>query len=203
MPKLYYSPGLCSLSPHIALYEAGLTFTTEKVDLATKKTETGADFNAINPKGYIPALQLDDGSVMAEGAAIVLWIASQAPAGKLSPAIGTPDYFKMVEWLVFIGTEIHKSYTPLFNPAVNDDAKAVLKEKLKLRLSTADKLLGKGPYVMGQNFTVADGYLFTVLGWLGFQNLEITPWPNLAAFRETMLKRPAVIEAMKAEGLIS
>jgi glutathione S-transferase len=203
MPKLYYTPGVCSLSPHIALYEAGLSFTKEKVDLATKKTETGADFKALNPKGYVPAFQLDDGTMMTEGPAIVLWIASQVPAGKLAPAMGTPEYFKVLEWLVFIGTELHKNFGPLFNPAVNDDAKAAIKERLKLRLSTANELLGKGPYVMGSTFTVADGYLFTVTGWMPKMDLDIAQWPNLAAFRETMLKRPSVIEAMKAEGLIS
>jgi len=203
MPKLYYAPGVCSLSPHIALREAGLSFTMEKVDLAAKKTESGVDFKAINPKGYVPALQLDDGTLMTEGAAIVLWIASQAPVGKLAPAMGTPEFFKLLEWLTFIGTELHKGLGPTFNPAVNDDAKAAILERAKLRFSAADALVGNGPYVTGANFTVADGYLFTVLGWLPKVGLDINQWPNLARLRETVGKRPAVIEAQKAEGLLS
>ncbi len=203
MPKLYYAPGVCSLSPHIALCETGLPYTLEKVDLSTKKTETGADFTAINPKGYVPALQLDDGTLLTEGSVIALWIAAQAPAAKLAPAANTPEYFKLLEWLTFIATELHKNCGPLFNPAVNDEAKVPLKERLKLRLTTADTLLGKGPYVSGETFTVADGYLFTVLGWIPKLGIDLTEWGNLSRFRDTLAKRPSVIAAMKAEGLLS
>jgi len=202
MPKLFYSPGLCSLSVHIALREAALPFTLEKVDLATKTTETGADFKAMNPKGYIPALQLDDGTLLTEGAAIGLWIAAQAPAGTLTPALGSSGYFKVVEWLTFIGTELHKGLGPIFNPAINDEAKNAIRERAKLRFTAADTLVGKGPYVTGENFSVADGYLFTVLGWLPKVGLDINQWPNLVRFQETMSKRPSVIEAQKAEGLL-
>ena len=142
MPKLYYAPGVCSLSPHIALRVAGLPFTLEKVDLATKKTETGADFKAINPKGYVPALQLDDGTLLTEGTAIVLWIASQAPEGKLVPKLGTSGYFKVLEWLTFIGTELHKGLGPTFNPAVTGDSRNAIQERAKLRFSAADALVG-------------------------------------------------------------
>lgn len=199
--KLYYTAGVCSLSPHIALLEAGLPFELEAVNLATKVTETGADFKAINPKGYVPALQLDDGSVLTEGAAIVLYIASKAPAGHLAPAPGTSEYFHLLEWLVFIGTELHKSFTPLFNPAMPNDGKEVSKVRLRLRLDTANTMVGNGPYVMGDTFTVADGYLFTVLGWIPKVGLNLADWPNLARFRQTMTARPNVQAALKAEGL--
>ena len=201
MPKLFYTPGVCSLSPHIALREAGLDFTLEKVDLATKVTETGIDFKAINPKGYVPALQLDDGTLLTEGGAIVLWIASQAPVGKLVPALGSSGYFKVLEWLVFIGTELHKGLGPLFNPAVTDSSKAALKDRVILRFTAANDLVGKGPYVTGDNFTVADSYLFTVLSWLPRLGLDLAQWPNLARLFETVGQRPAVIETLKAEGL--
>jgi len=202
MPKLFYAPGVCSLSPHIALRVAGLPFTLEKVDLGTKITETGADYKAINPKGYVPALQLDDGTLLTEGAAIVLWVASQAPEGKLVPALGSPGYFKVLEWLTFIGTELHKGLSPLFNQAVTGESKAALSDRVKLRLTTADALVGNGPFVTGSTYTVADGYLFTVLGWLPKLGLDLAQWPNLARFRETVGKLPDVIEAQKAEGLL-
>lgn len=199
--KLYYKAGACSLSPRIALLEAGLPFDVEAVDLASKITETGKDFKAINPKGYIPALELDDGSVLTEGAAIVLYVASKAKPGQLAPASGTPDYFHLLEWLTFIGTELHKGCGPFFNPALSDEARIPLKARLELRLSTADALVGKGPYVMGDAFTVADGYLFTVLGWLPAVGLDLANWPNLARFRQTVAARPKVQEALAAEGL--
>ena len=201
--KLFYTPGVCSLSPHIALKEAGLAFTLEKVDLATKVTETGADYKAINPKGYVPALQLDDGTVLSEGSAIAQWIAAQAPVGALIPAAGTPGYFKVVEWLTFIGTEIHKGISPMFNPALKDDAKQVFKDRLFLRLGVANQLVGAGPYVTGANFTVADGYLFTVLRWLARFEIDLGQWPNLANFSKAVAARPAVIAAMTAEGLLN
>ena len=202
MPKLFYSPGVCSLSPHIALCEAGLGYSLEKVDLATKITATGADFKTINPKGYVPALQLDDGTLLTEGAAIVLWIGTQAPAGKLVPELGSRDFFKLLEWQNFIATELHKGLSPLFNPAVTGDSRAALLARAELRFATANDLVGNGPYVMGDRFTVADGYLFTVLGWLPRLGLDIAKWPNLAKFRETVGQRPAVIQAQKAEGLL-
>lgn len=199
--KLYYTAGVCSLSPHIALLEAGLPFELEAVNLATKVTETGKDFKTINPKGYVPALQLDDGSVLTEGPAIVLYIASKAPVGQLAPAPGASEYFHLLEWLVFIGTELHKGFGPLFNPALSDDGKDVLKVRLRLRLDAANALVGNGPYVMGETFTVADCYLFTVLGWMPKVGLDLADWPNLARFRQTVAARPKVQAALKAEGL--
>ncbi len=199
--KLYCKSGACSLSPHIALLESGLPFTVETVDLATKVTETGKDFKAINPKGYVPALELDDGSLLTEGSAIVLYIASKAAPGLLAPAMGTSDYFHVLEWLTFIGTELHKGCGPFFNPAMTAEGLAPLKARLQLRLDTANAMLGKGPYVMGNHFTVADGYLFTVLGWLPAVGLDLAAWPNLARFRQTVAARPKVQEALKAEGL--
>ena len=204
MTKLFYSPGVCSLSPHIALREAGLDFAMEKVDLPTKIiVASGADYKAINPKGYVPAIQLDDGTLLTEGTAIVLWIASQAPEGQLVPKLGTPGYFKVLEWLTFIGTELHKGLGPIFNPAINDDAKAAILERAKLRFTAANELVGSGPYVMGEHFTVADGYLFTVLRWFPRVGLDLATWPNLARLFATVSQRPKVIEALKAEELLS
>ena len=201
--KLYYAPGVCSLAPHVALKEAGLAFTLEKVDLAAKTTETGADFKAINPKGYVPALQLDDGTVLCEGVAIQLWIGSQAPKATLVPAFGTSEFFKVVEWLTFISTELHKTFGPLFNPNLKDDAKQVLKDRLCLRLDVANQMIGDGPYVMGKTFTAADCYLLTVLRWPEKVGLDLGRWPNLAKFRERLFQHPSVMAAMKAEGLLS
>ncbi|CAA7616159.1 glutathionine S-transferase [Candidatus Terasakiella magnetica] len=200
--KLYYKAGACSLSPHIALREAGIAFEMEAVDLPTKKTETGIDFLTINPKGYIPALVLDDGTVLTEGVSIVLYIASLVPEKKLAPAAGSMGYAKLVEWLIFIATEMHKSAGGLFNPAFPDEAKTVIKGLLTRRLDFADKALGAGPFLMGETFTVADGYLFTVLLWLPRLGIELAPWPHLAAFFARVLQRPTVQAAMTAEKLI-
>jgi len=200
--KLYYKAGACSLSPHIALREAGLAFEIEAVDLPTKKTASGGDFLAINPKGYIPALALDDGSVLTEGVAVVLAIAAMVPDKKLAPPAGTPAYFKLVEWLIFIATEMHKSAGGLFNPAIPEAAKTVLKGLLTRRLDYADKTLGQGPYLLGDGFSVADGYLFTVVSWLPHLGFDPATWPNLAAHSARMAARPGVQAALKAEGLM-
>ena len=200
--KLYYKAGACSLSPHIALAEAGLDFEIEAVDLPTKKTAGGADFLAINPKGYIPALVLDDGSVLTEGVAIVLKIAALAPDRHLAPAAGTPGYFKLVEWLVFIATEMHKSAGGMFNPSMPAEGKAMLKGLLTRRLDYIDKTLGQGPYLLGDGISVADFYLFTVTSWLPRIGFDLAAWPDLAAHFARVKERPAVQATMKAEGLI-
>ncbi len=200
--KLYYTPGTCSLSPHIALREAGLSFEMEKVDIGTKKTGTGKDFLAINPKGYVPALQLDDGSLLTEGPAIVQYIADKAPQSKLAPANGTPERYRLQEWLNFISTELHKGFSPLFNPTYPEDAKKIVTENLFKRFDYLNTFLEKGPYLTGEQFTVADAYLFTVLGWTAFVKIDLGRWPVLKAYHARVAGRPNVQAALKAEGLL-
>jgi glutathione S-transferase len=200
--KLYFAPGACSLSPHIALREAGLDFKLEKVDLKAKKTETGADYNAVNPKGYVPALQLDSNDVLTEAGAIVQYIADKKPGSKLAPANGTAERYRLAEWLNFLSTEIHKGTSPLFNPATPDAYKTMVKDKLAQRYDYLSKHLAQQPYLMGETFTVADGYLFTLLNWTKFLNIDLGQWPTLSAYYARVAARPAVQEALKAEGLL-
>ena len=201
MLKLYYSPGACSLSPHIALREAGLPFELEQVDLKTKKTKAGDDYTKINPKGYVPALKLNDGYLLTEGPAIVQWIADQKPASHLAPANGTPERYKLQEWLTFIGTEIHKNYSPLFNPATVDATKEAVRTFLTKRYAFVDEKLEGKDYLTGSQFTVADAYLFTVTNWANFVQFDLRDYPNLKAFQARVAARPKVQEALKAEGL--
>jgi len=201
MPKLYYSPGACSLSPHIALREAGLSFELEQVDLKAKKTKSGEDFSKINPKGYVPALKLDDGYVLTEGPAIVQWIADQKPATHLAPANGTTDRYKLQEWLSFIGTELHKNFAPFFNPATPDAMKAILAQTLAKRYAWVDEQLQGKDYLTGSQFTVADAYLFTITNWGQFVKFDLKDYPNVRAFQARVAARPKVQEALKAEGL--
>lgn len=200
--KLYYKAGACSLASHIALIEAGFDFTIEAVDLATKKTETGADFLAINPKGYIPALVLDDGQVLTEGVAILLYLASQAPDQSLAPAEGTPDYLRLVEWLVFVATELHKSVAGMFNPAIPDEVKELSKVTLRRRFDFAEQALAKSPYLVGQVPSVADFYLFTVVSWLPRVGIDPSAWPSLVAHSARVAALPSVQGALKAEKLV-
>lgn len=200
--KLYYSPGACSLSPHIALREAGLSFDLALASTKTKKLADGSDFLAINPKGQVPALQLDGGEVLTEGPAIVQYIADQAPASGLAPAAGTLARYRLMEWLNFITSELHKSFSPLFAPGTSDDAKAAAKARLMDRLGWVDTQLAGKDYLMGDSFTVADGYLFTVTNWTNFVGMSISGLPNLAAFMGRVAARPKVQEALKAEGLL-
>ena len=199
--KLYYSPGACSLSPHIVLREAGFDITLEKVNLRTKEMESGGDFLAINPKGYVPALELDGGEILTEGPAIIQYVADLVPEKKLVPPAGTLARARVQEWLNFIGTELHKSFSPLFNPATSDDAKAAARALIDRRLAFAANVLDAQPYLTGDSFTVADAYLFTVLSWTGYVKVDITPWPSLGAYFERVKARPAVQAAMAAEGL--
>ena len=200
--KLYYSPGACSLSPHIALREAGLTFSIEKVNLRTLRTESDTDFLRINPKGYVPALQFDDGSVLTEGPAIVQWIADEAPAKHLAPAAGTMERYRLIEWLNFISTEVHKSMGALFAPDVPEAVRASIIDKLGKRLDYIEQQLGSKPHLMGEHFTVADAYLFTVMGWPRWLKLDVSKWTVLAAYVDRIAARPAVQAALKAEGLL-
>lgn len=200
--KLFYSSGACSLSPHIVLREAGLKFDIEKVDLRSKKTETGADFFAVNPKGYVPALQLDNGAVLTEGPAIVQYLADQAPEAKLAPANGSLERYQLQEMLNFIGTEIHKSFSPLFNPAFPDEGKKISRDRLATRFKTLDALLSKQSFLMGEQFTVADAYLFTVLNWTKPMQLDMEPFPAVMAYHARVGARPNVQAALVAEGLV-
>lgn len=200
--KLYYSPGACSLSPHIVLREGGFDFRLERVDLQSAVTETGADYKAINPNGYVPALQLDDGQVLTEGPAIVQYLADQVPEKRLAPPAGTMERYRLMEWLNFISTELHKGFGALFNPKLPDETKAVIKSQLVSRIEHANRLLTGKPYAMGDTFTVADAYLFTVLGWSKYVDLDLAPWPTLTAYLGRVAARPAVQAALAAEGLI-
>ncbi|MDR2155148.1 MAG: glutathione transferase GstA [Burkholderiaceae bacterium] len=200
--KLYYSPGACSLSPHIALEESGLKYEAITAPTKTKLLPDGSDYRKVNPLGYVPYLALDDGAGLAEGPAIVQYIADQAPAKKLAPPNGTLARYQLQSWLNFIGTELHKGFSPLFNPAVADDAKAVFKAKLAERLNWVNSQLAGKTWLMGDDFTVADGYLFTVTNWARPMNIDLSALTHLLAWRERVAARPAVQAAMKAEGLL-
>ncbi|MBO1078183.1 glutathione transferase GstA [Roseomonas haemaphysalidis] len=200
--KLFYAPGACSLSPHIALHEAGLQHELEKVDIrAGGKLESGGQFGAINGKGYVPALQIDGGPLLTEGPAIVQYIADQAPASGLAPAAGSIERYRLQEWLNFISTELHKGMGSMFNPAQTPEWRAAASATLSKRLNWLSEALGDKPFLMGERFTVADGYLFTVLRWAGPVKFDLSPWPALVAFRDRVAERPAVKAALKMEGL--
>ncbi|EJE52770.1 glutathione S-transferase [Acidovorax sp. CF316] len=200
--KLYYSPGACSLSPHIALHEAGLAYTPVLASTKSHKLQDGTDYYTINPLGYVPMLELDDGTRLREGPAIVQYIADQVPLKMLAPQNGSLQRYRLQEWLTFIGTEIHKGFSPLFNPATPEEYKTMAREKLLQRLQWVDGQLADKQYVMGEQFTVADGYLFTVTNWAKPTNVDISAFTHLAAYRDRVAARPAVQEAMKAEGLL-
>lgn len=200
--KLYYSPGACSLSPHIALQEAGLAYTPVLASTKSHKLQDGTDYYTINALGYVPVLELDNGERLREGPAIVQYIADQVPDKQLAPANGTLARYRLQEWLTFIGTELHKGFSPLFNPATPEDYKPMMRERLLQRLQWVDGQLAGKQYLMGDQFTVADGYLFTVTNWTQPTKLDISGLANLAAYRERVGARPAVQAAMKAEGLL-
>ena len=200
--KLYYSPGACSLSPHSALEEAGLPYEAIAAPTKTHKLADGTDYYTINPLGYVPLLVLDDGRQLREGPAIVQYIADLAPAKNLAPANGTFERAKLQEWLNYIGTELHKGFSPLFNPATPADFKTAVIARLQDRLKFTDGLLANTTYVMGDTFTVADGYLFTVTNWAPLVGVDLSGYANLLAFRARVAARPAVVAAMKGEGLI-
>jgi glutathione S-transferase len=199
--KLYFSPGTCSLSPHIALREAGLPVELVKVDLRAKTLSDGSDFRTVNPKGYVPAIQLPDGSLLTEGPAIVQYIADQAPQSGLAPAAGTIERYRLQETLNYISTELHKSFSPLFNPNAPEAWKAQVKTMLAARFDLLSARLEGQSYLFGDQFTVADGYLFTVLNWTRLVGIDLSAWPVLTAFQKRVASRPAVQAALAAEGL--
>lgn len=201
--KLYYAPGACSLSPHIALREAGLPVTLDKVDLVAGKTETGADYAAINPKGYVPALQLESGIVLTEGAVIARYIADLAPAADLAPKPGSFERVRLEELMNFIGSELHKAYAPLFLPDTTEDGKTAARARIAKRLAYIESLLADGrDHLLGERFGVADGYLFTIVNWSDSRGVPLDAFPKLRAFMERVSARTSVQEAMRAEGLL-
>jgi glutathione S-transferase len=200
--KLYYSPAACSLASHIALHEAGLPFTAEKVDLSSHKTAGGEDFYHITAKGYVPTVKLDDGNILTEGGAILQYIADQKPESGLAPKNGTMDRYRLQEWLTFIGTEVHKPMGSFFNKALNEDTKKATTALLGKRLDYVDNALKGKQYLMGDKFTVADAYLFTVTNWGNFVGYDLGARENLKAYMGRVAARPQVQAALKAEGLV-
>ncbi len=200
--KLYYSPGACSLSPHIVALEAGIPLELKKVDLAAKKLEDGSDFKAVNPRGYVPALEVSPGKVLTEGPAIVQYLADQRPDSGLAPKNGTWERYQLQEALNFVTSELHKGMGGLFNPAVTPEWRKGVLDRLDLRLKALDAMLAKHDYLTGDAFSVADAYLFTVLGWAKPLKIDLSPYTHIGAYLARVGKRPAVQEAMKAEGLL-
>ena len=199
--KLYFSPGACSLSPHIVLREAGLAFEPVLMSTKTHKLQDGSDYYAINGKGYVPLLELDDGQRLSEGPAIVQYIADQAPAARLAPANGTMERYRLQEWLNFITSELHKGFGVLFNPSMPEEAKAVMRTKVQGRFAWLDGQLSGKAYLMGEHFSIADAYLFTVSRWAPRVGVELSGLANVSAYVERVGARPAVQDALKAEGL--
>ena len=200
--KLYYSPGACSLSPHIVLRELGLPFEPVLASTKTHKLADGTDYYTINPKGYVPLLELDDGQRLSEGPAIVQYLADQAPAKGLIAPAGTMPRYRQIEWLNFVSTELHKSYSPLFNPAMPEEGKAVFRKRLRGRYEYLNQQLEGKSFLMGDSFSVPDAYLFTVTNWAKVVGVDITDLQHVQAFMTRMAARPGVQAAMKAEGLL-
>ena len=199
--KLYFTPGACSLSPHIVASEAGIPLELIQVDLKTKALKTGGKLNQVNPKNYIPVLILDDGQMLTEGPVILQYLADLKPNANLIPKAGTMERYRVQEWLNFITSEVHKPFSPLFNPYVADDVKKMSLNKLGLRFNFIAPMLQKQPYLMGDDFCVADAYLFTVLNWAQWTHVDLGRWPALKSYVARVAARPKVKEAMKAEGL--
>ena len=198
--KLYYTPGACSQAPHIAIHELGLPYDAVKVDLATHKLDDGTDYRTINPKGYVPTLELDDGTRLTEANVILQYLAEQKP-GRLAPAFGTRERWTLVEWLAFIASEVHKGFGPLWNPKTPADVRERTVQALGNRFGYLAETLEKQPFLMGDEFSIADAYLFVVLNWSDLHKVDLTPWPSLQQFRQRVAARPAVQATLKAEGL--
>ena len=199
--KLYFSPGACSLSPHIVAQEVGIPLTLVKVDTQKKTLADGGDYWAVNPKGYVPAMELDNGELLTEGPTIVQYLADRKPDAKLLPPAGTMERYRVQEMLGYINSEIHKTYSPLFRPTTTPELRKDREEYLRKRYGLIEKQLAKGPYLFGEQFTVADAYLFTVTNWATFLKLDLSEFPNLLAFQARVAARPGVQAALVAEGL--
>jgi glutathione S-transferase len=200
--KLYYSPGACSLSPHIVAREAGLKIDLQKVNTKDKSMEGGGDFWKVNPRGYVPVLELDNGERLTEGPAIVQYLADQKPESGLAPKSGTFERYRLQEWLNFLTSEVHKQFSPLFKPNTPDDYKAIAKQNITTRFDWLDPQLAGKEYLTGRPFTVADAYLFVLTNWTKPTQIDLSKWPNIQAFQKRVGARPKVKEAMQAEGLI-
>jgi glutathione S-transferase len=198
--KLYYTPGACSQAPHIAIHELGLPYNAVKVDLGTHKLEDGTDYRTINPKGYVPTLELDDGTRITEANVILQYLAEQKP-GRLAPAFGTKERWKLMEWLAFIASEVHKGFGPLWNPQTPAEVRERTVKALGNRFGYLAQTLEKQPFLMGNEFTIADAYLFVVLNWSDYHKVDLSPWPALQQFRARVAARPGVQATLKAEGL--
>jgi glutathione S-transferase len=199
--KLYFSPGACSLAPHIALHEIGVPFDGLKVDLKAHKVADGTDYYSVNPKGYVPVLELDNGERLTEAAVVLQYIADRKP-GTLAPAFGSIERYRLMEWLNFIATEVHKQFAPLWYPTTPEATKEAQKAKLATRFDHISKTLAKQPYLTGSTFTIADAYLFTVLNWSGTLGIDLGRWPTLQQFQARVAARPGVQKAMREEGLV-
>jgi glutathione S-transferase len=200
--KLYYSPGSCAMSPHIVLSEAGVAYELDRVDLSTKTTQTGQPLKDISEQDAVPVLLLDNGEALTEGAAIVQYIADGNPASDLAPAAGTLERARVQEWLNYIATEMHKAHVPLFKADYPEESKQIALTNIKKAYDYVSKKLGNASYLTGETFTVADAYLFTIINWHNFINLDLSPWPVLAAYQARVAARPAVQRAMREEGLL-
>ena len=200
--KLYYSPGACSLSPHIVAREAGIAIQLQKVNTKDKSMEGGGDFWQVNPRGYVPVLELDNGERLTEGPAIVQYLADQKPESGLAPKAGTLERYRLQEWLNFLTSEVHKQFSPLFKPNTPEDYKPISKQNIATRFDWLDKQLAGKDYLLGKQFTVADAYLFVLTNWTKPTQIDLAKWPHLAAYNKRVAARPKVKEAMEAEGLI-
>jgi glutathione S-transferase len=200
--KLYFSPGACSLSPHIVLEEAGIAAEYEQVDTKSKAMTSGGDFRTINPKGAVPTLELDDGQILTEGPAIIQYIADRRPETKLAPAADSFERYRLQEWLNFISSDVHKTFAPMFSPTATDASRAAQRQLLTPKLEYLNQALGGTSFLMGEQFTVADAYLFTILNWTIPTGIDLGQWPVLKQYRARIALRPAVRNALKAEGLI-
>lgn len=200
--KLYYSPGACSLASHIALYETGLPFEIDRLIKTTKMTVGGENFMQINPKGYVPAIKLDDGNILTECAVVLQYIADQNPASGLAPKAGTMERYRLQEWLTFISSEIHKSFSPMFNKDASEEVKSYARNMLGKRLVHAETQFANKPYLMGDHFTVADAYFFVVMNWSNIVGFDLAPFPRIKEYMARIAAHPAVQAAMKAEGLL-
>jgi glutathione S-transferase len=199
--KLYIAPGTCSLAPHIALREAGARFDLAIVDLKTRRADDGTNFAELNPKGYVPALRLDDGQVLTENVVVLLYIADRHPAARLAPS-ETLERYRLIEWLCFINSELHKAFSPLFSPAAPESMQQYARTLIGRRLGYLQGAIGDAEFVIGGRFTVADAYLFTVLSWCAEVDIDLERWPGLARYEEALRTRPAVLSALEAEGLV-
>lgn len=199
--KLYFSPGACSLAPHIALLATGMPFATERVSMRTKQTAGGEDFRVLNPKGYVPALALEDGRLLTENQVILQYLADQAPASGLAPAYGSFERYQLMEWLAWLSSELHKRFSPLFMPGTTEQGREAAWAALAAPLTFAADHLGDEGYLTGPQFTVADAYLFAILNWVGFAKFSLDAWPVLQAYQARVAELPVVREALRREGL--